>query len=297
MQTDSYPPSRFGATEIATRLRLHRAGRGWRGDCPICQYKQSLSLDVKDGKPLIWCANCNDRAGLAALLRGAAGGALPAPRPQRLPRLDRADPAACVARALAVWNGAEPITPECPAGKYLKLRRISHVANSAELRWRRDCPHPSGGRHLALLAAVSGPDGNLQGLQRVFLDRDGSKAALEPQKASLGVIAGGAVRLQDCSEELTIGEGIETAAAAGAILGLPAWAAVSAGNLAKSMMLPAEIRTVTIAADHDEPGIRAAETAWRRWRSEGRECRIVKPLELDADFNDLTCAKAQRGAR
>ncbi len=275
-----------GADAIAARLGLHRAGRGWRGDCPICQYKQSLALDVKEGRPLIWCASCQDSAALVALLR-QAGGSPPAPRSERLPRLDRADPASRIERASAIWGGGESITPDCPAGKYLERRRISHVANSPALRWRKDTPHPSGGRHLALIAAVTGLDGQFQGIQRIFIDLDGRKADIEPQKASLGMIAGGAVRLQSASCELVIGEGIETAAAAGAILGLPAWSAVSAGNLAKSLILPGEIRTLTIAADHDAPGLRAAEDAAIRWRDEGRAVRIVRAINPGADAADV----------
>jgi putative DNA primase/helicase len=245
----------------------------------------------------LWCVSCADRAAIAAALRSAGGGSLPSPRPERLPRLDRADPAARVARALAIWSGAAPIEDGSPAAKYLELRRISHVMRAPALRWRADVPHPAGGRHLALLAAVSGADGKLSGIQRVFLKTDGTKADCEPQKASLGVIAGGACRLQNASSELVVAEGIESAAAAGALLGLPAWAAISAGNLAKLLILPPEIRTIVIAADNDPAGLRAAEAAWRRWRAEGRECRIVKPVAPDEDFNDLQRAKAQRGAR
>lgn len=291
MQVHLYHPAAFGATEIASRLGLHRAGRGWRGDCPICQYKQCLSLNVRDGKPLIWCASCQDSAALAALLR-QAGGSPPAPRPERFPRLDRGDRAARIERAAAIWNGSEPITPDCPAGKYLEKRRISHVAGSAALRWRADTPHPNGSRRIALIAAVTGADGQFQAIQRIFLDRDGHKADCEPVKASLGLVAGGAVRLQSCSKELAIGEGIETAAAAGAILGLPAWAAVSCGNLANSMTLPEEIRSVIIAADHDAPGLRAAEDAAVRWRDEGLAVRIIRAATPGADAADVLAGVA-----
>ncbi|MGC8525250.1 MAG: DUF7146 domain-containing protein [Acidibrevibacterium sp.] len=51
------------------------------------------------------------------------------------------------------------------------------------------------GRRIALLAAVPGGDGSFAGLQRVLLKPDGTKADIEPVKASLGVIAGGAARL------------------------------------------------------------------------------------------------------
>jgi putative DNA primase/helicase len=48
---------------------------------------------------------------------------------------------------------------------------------------------------------------------------------------------------------LVIGEGIETAASAGLLMGTPAWAAISAGNMAKGLVLPPEVRRVVIAAD------------------------------------------------
>jgi putative DNA primase/helicase len=242
-------------------------------------------LTERDGRSLLWCSSCQDKAALASVLR-AAGGSLPSPRPERLPRA-APDAAGRIERALALWNGAEPIEPGTPAALYLAHRRISHVASSPALRWRSDTPHPAGGRRLALLAEIIGPDGKFAGVQRIFLDRDGNKANCEPVKASLGAIAGGAVRLQDCSGELAVGEGVESAAGAGLLLGMPAWAAISAGNMARSMALPASIRSVVIAADHDDPGIRAAEAAWRRWRAEGRHVRLAMPKEAGADFADL----------
>lgn len=283
-----YPPAAPAATEIAQRLRLHRAGRGWRGDCPICGYREALALDVRAGRPLIWCSSCADRAGLAAVLRSAAGGTLPpADRPERLPRWNRADPASRIARAEAIWLGAVPIEADTPAGKYLEMRRIAHVASSPALRWRSDVPHPSGGRRIALLAAITGADGDFVGIQRIFLDLDGRKADIEPVKASLGQVAGGACRLQECSEELVIAEGVESAAAAAALLGLPAWSAISCGNLARSMILPPEIRSVVIAADHDPAGLRAAEDAGLRWRDEGRSVRIIRAARPGADAADV----------
>ena len=83
-----------------------------------------------------------------------------------------------------------------------------------------------------------------------------------------------------------IGEGIETSASAGRLMNLPAWAAISAGNLAKGLVLPPDAGRVVIAADPDEPGRVAARDAWIRWRAEGREVRIATP-DGDGDFNDL----------
>jgi len=56
--------------ELAARLRLHRSAREWRGDCPLCGYRDALVLGTgRGGVPLLWCAACLDRDGLHALQR------------------------------------------------------------------------------------------------------------------------------------------------------------------------------------------------------------------------------------
>ncbi len=292
MRNYPYPPNLAPASQIAATLGLRRSRPGeWRGTCPACGYAGAAVLDERHGRPLLWCASCQNSAALAAALRAAAGGSLPSPRPARIPRLERADRAARIERARAIWSGAERIEQETPAAKYLELRRISHVMGSAALRWRSDTPHPSGGRHLALIAAITGADGDFIGIQRIFLDRDGNKANIEPVKASLGVIAGGAVRLQDCSTELVVAEGVETAAAAGVLLKMPSWSAISCGNMARSLALPASVRSVVIAVDNDAPGQAAAREAWRRWTRAGRAVRFFKPIAVGADAADIIATR------
>jgi putative DNA primase/helicase len=85
---------------------------------------------------------------------------------------------------------------------------------------------------------------------------------------------------------LVIGEGIETSAAAGVILGCPAWAATAADNLWR-INLPPSMQEVVIAADADPVGQREAERAARRWQAEGRRVRIAEPNTAGSDFNDL----------
>jgi hypothetical protein len=74
------------------------------------------------------------------------------------------------------------------------------------------------------------------------------------------------------------------------LLGLPAWAAISAGNLGGGLLLPPEVRCVVIAADPDDPGRQAARDAWPRWTAEGREVRVALP-DGSGDFNDLLQAR------
>jgi len=135
-------------------------------------------------------------------------------------------------------------------------------------------------------------------VHRTYLVADGRKSPVMPQKASLGPIWGGAIRLAPPALEIVIGEGIETSASAGLLLGLPAWAAISAGNMATGLALPPEVRSVVIAADDDgvnaqgrNPGIEAAEAAAARWQAEGRKVRIIKPTTTSQDFNDILLSR------
>lgn len=274
--------------DIASRWKLHRAGREWRGSCPVCGYgSDAFVLTVRDGRVLGWCASCQDRDAIGRLLRGDG---VVSPDPARLAAAER-DRAAKAERAreraLALWNGADP-AGGTPVETYLAERHLGELATSPALRWRRDCPHPVGGRLPAMLALVTGPDGQPSGVHRTFLKPDGTgKAQVAPTKASLGGIWRGAIRLADAGPALVVGEGIETAAAAGRLARLPAWAAISAGNMARAMVLPPEVREVVIAVDNDAPGRQAAREAGARWRAEGRRVRFLRPRTEGADMADV----------
>jgi putative DNA primase/helicase len=166
-----------------------------------------------------------------------------------------------------------------------------HLATSPALRFRADTPHPEGGKLPALLALVTDVRDQPIGIHRTFLARDGSKAQVEPQKASLGPVWGGAVRLDPVGPELVTGEGIESSASAGRVLGMPAWSALTAGNIEKALVLPPEVRKVVIACDNDRSGRQAATAAWFRWRAEGREVEIATPDKEGSDFNDILLAR------
>ncbi len=125
-------------------------------------------------------------------------------------------------------------------------------------------------------------------VHRTYLTRDGLKADVEPAKASLGPVWGGAIRLEELVDglPLVIGEGIETAASAGRLTGFPGWAGISAGNMARGLVLPPEVHRVVIATDPDKAGRAAARDAWTRWRAEGRVVQVAVPRGA-GDFNDI----------
>lgn len=275
------------ARAVADRLGLDKHPRSWRGDCPACGYRQTFS--VREGKhqlPRLFCANCRDRDAIKDAVRKAMGDSWTAPdRPDAQDEAHERERKQ--AAALRLWNGSTQAQGTL-ADTYLSSRGLPALARSASLRFRGDCHHPEGGWLPAMVALATDSHGRPIGVHRTYLRRDGSgKASVEPAKATLGPCWGGAIRLDPVSPEILIGEGIESSASAGRLLRLPAWAAISAGNLAKGLVLPPEIRAIVVAADPDRVGREAAEAAACRWRSEGRRVRVAMPNREDQDFNDL----------
>lgn len=283
----------MSASELADRLGLRRYARSWRGCCPACDYAGgAFSVREVRGRTRLFCANgCTYDELQQALARRFGDNCRFAARPNsnrtRSKREQRRASAFKQRLALAIWAGSGPV-PGTAAESYLASRRLRSLAGSPALRFRADCVHPEGGKHPALVAAAVNTSGNVIAIHRTFLKADGSgKADAEPHKASLGPVWGGAVRFDPLAAEIVIGEGIETSASAGLMLGLPCWAALSAGNLGRGLALPAEVRRVVIAVDADPAGRDAARAAWFRWRGEGREVRIALPDREGCDFNDL----------
>jgi putative DNA primase/helicase len=282
------------AEDIAAHLGLKRYPRSWRGRCPARGYASTFSVRAgREGRALLFCASCRDRDALAQAVALASGQDRPSD-----PRADRDEVARrqrSQDRALALWSGSDSLLGTS-AAKYLVGRRLNALTVSPALRFRADTPHPEDGRYPALIALIQNADGVPIAIHRTFLTRDGRKANVGPGKASLGPTWGGAIRLQaiDPDKPLVIGEGIETSASAGLLLGLPAWAAISAGNLAKGLELPSQVRRIVIAADPDDAGRGAARAAWFRWCAEGREVKIAVP-DGTGDFNDLVCEETRHG--
>jgi putative DNA primase/helicase len=270
--------------EIAREMNLEKSGRGWRGACKSCGYGTTLVLSAKGS---LWCASCGKDGPAEELARLQNGEQAQAAERQ----IGKPEPTAAerTARALVWWNGAPRDALGTPADLYLTGRGLPGLAASPAIRYRTDVSHPAehGTRRPAMLALVQDVTGAPIAVHRTYLTRGGHKAVVVPVKASVGPTFGGAIRLDSAAAEMVVGEGIETAASAGRLLGLPAWAAIAAGNLAQALQLPPEVRSVVIAADADGPGRQAAEAATARWQTEGRRVRIATPDMPGADFNDI----------
>lgn len=275
------------------RLGLVQVGTQWRGTCPACGYGSNafmLSFN-RDGSARGWCISCRDREKIDQALGDDAIVHTPVD-----PKVKALQAAKMQMKARERWRTTVPVAGT-PAEAYLEWRGLPWLADSLALRYAAVVSRPQTlVRFPAMIAAVAGPKGDLVGVHRTYLTLKGRKApGDEPVKASLGPVWGGAIQLEPWQRDkpLVIGEGIETAASAGRMLEMPAWASISAGNMQYAMVLPKEVRKVIIAADPGRPGEEAAHAARDRWEGEGREVQIVLP-DGKGDFNDVLKAQRRR---
>jgi putative DNA primase/helicase len=277
--------------DIALRLGLEKSRKSWRGTCPACDYARTFSIRDFKGRLVTFCGNGCDREALAEALGRVTGVDFKPAEANAETQDDAARRVRATADAVKIWSGSTTALHTL-AELYLINRALPGLAASAALRFRGDCHHPEQrGRYPALVALVQDVTGKPVAVHRTYLRAGGFKATMEPPKASKGPVWGGAIRLYSVAPEIVIGEGIESAASAGRLLSLPAWAALSAGNLARGLILPPEVRAVVIAADADEAGKKAADAAADRWRAEGRRVRIARPDQPGQDFNDILRAQ------
>lgn len=260
--------------------------------------KPSLTLnDASDGRLLAHCkAGCEfrkiiDALKSAGILQGRS--LRPATDPAVVARHKAEACAEAEKReqqALALWNESRPINGTL-AEAYLRGRAITCPLPD-NLRFHPTCWHLSAKRSPAMLARVEGVE--RFALHRTYLDPEGhGKSKLDPNKAMLGAVAGGAVRLTEAKGPLlVVAEGIETALSlASGLLCHPAtiWAALSTSGLA-AMSLPPSPSRLTIATDGDSAGRKAGYALAERAAALGWAVSFL-PAPLGRDWNDILCMK------
>jgi putative DNA primase/helicase len=280
-------PRKNGSCVIA--LKGEHAGDwidfdGGQGGGPLSTLEEATGLSGRD-----LFAHAADVVGWSA-------GAPPRQEPVRAPKPDR-DPDREIAFIL---SHAHPIV-NTPAAAFLAGRGLV-VPDTADLKFHPDLTHWETKTGLpALIGVIRNHVSETVAIHRTYLatnDHDPSnvaKADVSKPRMMLGKVAGGAVRLAEIGSDGVLGicEGIETGLAAmTARPGLAVWATLSATNL-EQVHLPSEATRIIILADHDASGAgsRAAETAARRLRSDGRTVTIVMPPQEGEDFNDLLLRK------
>lgn len=200
--------------------------------------------------------------------------------------------AAIVAQGLHAWHAAVGPGPLVLA--YLGSRALIPppepvIRSRPRIWWDVQRQHPE------MLALVTDAEtGEPIGCQITRLKPDGSgKAAVKRPRINL--CRGGFVRLFPPGPLLAVAEGVETALAAAAIFGAPAWATLGAETLAKAPPVPPIVRTVLVAADNDWPGRDAARTAAAAYRERGLEVLERVPTNPGSDFNDVLIERTRGG--
>lgn len=144
----------------------------------------------------------------------------------------------------------------------------------------------------ALLGIVSDLDGNLTGLQRTWLARDGSdKAPLPDPRRAMGHLLGNAVRFRKPKDIMAAGEGIETVLSLLSLFpALPMAAGLSSAHLA-AILFPPGLRRLYVLRDNDAAGDYAEDRLAERCRDAGIDYRVLKPRAKDLNA-DLRAAPA-----
>jgi putative DNA primase/helicase len=291
----------------------HRSGDWWRCRCPVHD-SRGPSLAPRDGERglIVKCfAGCDSRDVLAEIRRRGlfAESVCGFPEfresttrgrePRSLTNTASRNDADRIALATRVWSQTQEArgTPVVP---YLADRGIT-MPVPASLRWAPSLRRRDGSRGPAMVAIVEHVERGFAGVHRTWLrQNDVAPQWHRLDRAMLGPVGGGAVRLAPAAELVMVAEGIETALSAMQATGLSAWAALSTSGIA-GLVLPSLplAATVVILADNDINGAgeRAARVVAARWLAEGRQVRIAMPPEPGTDFNDLVMGRAHARIR
>jgi len=193
-----------------------------------------------------------------------------------------------VRSALAIWD--EAVDPTGTVVETYLAGRGLHVGEAAVEAIRF---HPAlryeGATVSAMVAlfrdiATDSPCG----IHRTFIDGQGRKI----DRRMLGRTKDAAIKLnadETVTNRIGIAEGIETSLAVMGMGWRPVWALGSANAIARFPAL-AGVESLTIFADHDDVGIKAARTCGRRWADAGLDARVLRPPAVGADWNDVVRA-------
>lgn len=269
-------------------------GRYGVAPCPCCQpegRKGQNALTVSDGHAglLLHCkkSGCSFMDILRAA--GIAPGEYQPPDPAQRAQRERERKAEAEKRARQAWRCWREAAPIAGTAAETYLRGRGIICDlPATLRFHPECWHgPTATRHPALVGLVEGA--GMAAVHRTYLRADGSgKADVEPAKAMLRAVAGGAVRRAQGPGPLVVAEGIETALSlASGLLGRPPtiWAALSTSGL-RGLRLPPQPGRLTIATDGDTAGREAANALAERAHALRWQVSLL-PAPDGRDWNDI----------
>jgi hypothetical protein len=179
------------------------------------------------------------------------------------------------------------------AETYLRERGIALQSDFEALRFHPRCYYGADDNGKpqfwpALIAAVTDFSGNLTGVSRTFLSRDGMmKAPVETQRRAKGDLLGHGIRFGAAQDVMAAGEGVETTLSLRvAMPGLPLIAATGSNHLS-AIIFPPTLKTLLVVRDNDHAGDAATDALFSRGQAAGISVVLVEP-ELDDLNSDLT---------
>jgi DNA primase len=278
-------------------VNLRPAGSELSGCCPF-HNERHPSFYVNDDKGLYFCHGCNAAGDIfefvmsyysvgfsdaVSIISGSCAGS---PHTRVLPsKPSKAGDGR--KKAEQIWSNATSLVGTI-GEQYLCSRGISRdcIASQTELRFGTAWNVETCDCRPALIARVTGLDGNLLGIQRTFLSAKGRKLDVKSPKRSLGSVKGGAVKLGASRTHIIVCEGVEDGLSL--LLADPTcavWAVVGAGMM-PAVELPQACRCVTIARDNDAAGQLAADAAAAAFGRGDRTVRIATPSARFKDWNE-----------
>ena len=190
-----------------------------------------------------------------------------------------------ISHAHAAWAARKSVAGTL-AHTYLKKRGIEHISGHAGLGFHSSwpmSPKPQAYRAPCLLAKITDTAGRLRGVQATFLIR--SQNGLRKRRLVFGRQKECAIHLDAPTDQLLIGEGLESTVSAARQFKLPAWALLNTANLA-AFRAPPNTRHLIIAHDNDKAGREAAHACAAINRDQGVICDLRAPTTPGADWND-----------
>lgn len=207
-----------------------------------------------------------------------------------VPIVPEVDDAERIRQARVIWDAAVPAKGTL-AEDYLRSRCL-HLPIPESVRFTSLTYGKRGPEYPVLVAAIMAVDGEVVGIQRTYINGEGTgKAPVPKPKLSLGRVRGGAIRLAPTSGDLLVCEGLEDGLTLQQELGRAVWAAAGA-SMMPGMEFPSLVESVAIGGDGDKAGREAALKTAEAFVLRGLRARVFFPIAAK-DFN----AELMEGAR